>query len=410
MKILHTSDWHLGRTLYGRKRTEEYGRFLTWLAETIEREEIDLLCVAGDVFDTTTPSNRSQNLYFNFLQQVVTAGCREVVIIAGNHDSPTLLEAPGKILKSLHVHVVGRIGPRLEKEIITIRKADSVPELIVCAVPYLRDRDIRTASTGESINDKGRNLIKGVEHHYRQVVKLAEQQRTALGISVPIIAMGHLFAAGGKTVEGDGVRDLYVGTLAHIPAHIFPASIDYLALGHLHSDQTIDNDPTRRYSGSPLPMSFGEATQKKKVFIITIADTVEEVRPVEVPCFQRLVSIQGSLPTLVKKISSLQSEQKAAWLEILCDGRENPGALQETLHNAVEGTCLEIIRVVNTTTLLSASLFQGEFTRSLEELTVDEVFDECLKHHEIPDTSKENLRLRFRKTLTALHENDNNAE
>ena len=295
MKILHTSDWHLGRTLCGRKRTEEYGRFLTWLADTIAQEGIDLLCVAGDVFDTTTPSNRSQNLYYNFLQQVVGAGCREVIIIAGNHDSPTLLEAPGKILKSLHVHVVGRIGPRLEKEIITIRKADSTPELIVCAVPYLRDRDIRTASAGESIEDKGRNLVRGVAHHYQQVVKAAERQRAALGVSVPILAMGHLFAAGGKTVEGDGVRDLYVGTLAHIPAHIFPDSIEYLALGHLHSAQTIDNNATRWYSGSPLPMSFAEASKEKKIIIITIADTIEDVRPVAVPCFQRLVSMRGNL-------------------------------------------------------------------------------------------------------------------
>lgn len=409
MKILHTSDWHLGRTLCGRKRTEEYQRLLTWLAETIKQEEVDLLCIAGDVFDTTTPSNRSQNLYYNFLQQIVAAGCREVVIIAGNHDSPTLLEAPGKILKSLHVHVVGRIDPSLEKEIITIRKADGSPELIVCAVPYLRDRDIRTASAGESIDDKGRNLVKGVENHYRQVIKVAEQHRDSLGVSVPIIAMGHLFAAGGKTVEGDGVRDLYVGSLAHIPAHIFPDAIDYLALGHLHSSQIIGIAPTKRYSGSPLPMSFAEADKEKKIFLISINSTVEEIRPVAVPCFQRLISMRGDLPSLQEKIAALQAEQSAAWLEIICDGREPAATLQESLHQAVEGTQLEILRIVNTA-LLSSSLIQGEFTRPLEELTVDDVFDECLKHHGITDETKEELTLRFRKTLSIVYEDDGNAD
>jgi exonuclease SbcD len=409
MKILHTSDWHLGRTLCGRKRTGEYSRFLSWLAETIKLEEVDLLCIAGDVFDSTTPSNRSQNLYYNFLQKIVAAGCREVVIIAGNHDSPTLLEAPGNILRSLHVHVVGHIGPGIEKEIITIRGADNSPELIVCAVPYLRDRDIRTASAGESIDEKGRNLIKGVERHYLRVLDLAEQQRSALNVSVPIIALGHLFAAGGKTVEGDGVRDLYVGTLAHIPAHIFPDSIDYLALGHLHSSQIIGGNPTRRYSGSPLPMSFAEADQEKKVCIISITTKVDEIRSVAVPRFQKLLSMRGDLPSLLARIDSLKDEKYSGWLEIVCDGRETPSILQETLHKAVEHTPLEIVRIVNTASL-SASLVQGAFTRSLEDLTVDDVFDECLIHHGITGESREALTLRFRKTLTILHEDDSNAE
>ncbi|MFW2364891.1 MAG: exonuclease SbcCD subunit D C-terminal domain-containing protein [Desulforhopalus sp.] len=409
MKVLHTSDWHLGRTLYGRKRTSEYARFLSWLADTIVEQDIDLLCIAGDVFDTTTPSNRSQNLYYNFLQKIVAAGCREVVIIAGNHDSPTLLEAPGKILKSLHVHVVGRIDSNPGKEIIVIKNADKSPGLMVCAVPYLRDRDIRTATAGESIDDKGRNLVKGVEHHYHQVVKLAEQQRESMGITVPIIAMGHLFAAGGKTVEGDGVRDLYVGTLAHIPAHIFSDSIDYLALGHLHSSQIIGGMPTRRYSGSPLPMSFAEANKEKEVLIISISDTVEEIRPLTVPSFQNLVSLRGDLPSMLEKIHSLKAEQFAGWLEIICECRENPATLQESLQKAVEGTSLEIIRIVNTP-IVSASLMQGAFTQSLEELTVDDVFDECLKHHGIDDTEKEALTMRFRKACIFLQEYDSNAD
>src|SRR5690554_1470549 len=107
MRILHTSDWHIGRTLCGRKRYEEYDSFLTWLAETIQQNDIEVLLVAGDVFDTTAPSNRAQELYYQFLHKVSVSTCNHVVIIAGNHDSPSFLNAPKELLKVLNVHVLG---------------------------------------------------------------------------------------------------------------------------------------------------------------------------------------------------------------------------------------------------------------------------------------------------------------
>jgi exonuclease SbcD len=107
MKILHTSDWHIGRTLYGRKRYEEFEAFLTWLAETIQQNEIYALLVAGDVFDTSAPSNRAQELYYRFLCRVAASSCRHIVVVAGNHDSPSFLNAPNELLKALDVHVVG---------------------------------------------------------------------------------------------------------------------------------------------------------------------------------------------------------------------------------------------------------------------------------------------------------------
>ena len=141
MNLLHTSDWHLGRALYGRKRYEEFAAFLDWLADTIERERIDVLLVAGDVFDTSAPSNRAQGLYYRFLCRVAASSCRHVVVVAGNHDSPSFLNAPRELLKELHVHVVGSSTPdHPEDEVLVLRNAQDAPELIVCAVPYLRDR------------------------------------------------------------------------------------------------------------------------------------------------------------------------------------------------------------------------------------------------------------------------------
>ncbi|MCA9457858.1 MAG: exonuclease subunit SbcD, partial [Nitrospira sp.] len=197
MKILHTSDWHIGRTLYGRKRYEEFEAFLTWLTETIQQNEIDALLVAGDVFDTSAPSNRAQELYYRFLCRVAASPCRHVVVIAGNHDSPSFLNAPKELLKALDVHVIGSSSEALEDEVLVLRNEHGDPELIVCAVPYLRDRDIRVAEAGESVEDKERKLIDGIRTHYAAVAALAEQKREELGVNIPIVAMGHLFTAGG---------------------------------------------------------------------------------------------------------------------------------------------------------------------------------------------------------------------
>src|SRR5690554_5146472 len=135
MKLLHTSDWHLGRTLYGRKRYDEFAAFLDWLAAAIVEHEVDVLLVAGDIFDTCTPSNRAQALYYDFLYRVAASPCRHVVVVAGNHDSPTFLNAPRALLKALHVHVIGSACDDLADEVLVLHDLAGEPELIVCAVP-----------------------------------------------------------------------------------------------------------------------------------------------------------------------------------------------------------------------------------------------------------------------------------
>ncbi|PTN11860.1 exonuclease subunit SbcD [Nitrosomonas aestuarii] len=187
MKLLHTSDWHIGRTLYGRKRYEECEAFLTWLTETIKQNEIDALLVAGDVFDTSAPSNRAQELYYRFLCRMATSSCRHVIVVAGNHDSPSFLNAPKELLKALDVHVIGNSTEFPEDEVLVLRNAQDIPELIVCAVLYLRDRDIRVVEAGESVEDKERKLIDGIRTHYATVAALAEQKRDELGVDIPII-------------------------------------------------------------------------------------------------------------------------------------------------------------------------------------------------------------------------------
>lgn len=415
MKILHTSDWHLGRSLYGRKRYAECTAMLNWLVKTIKQHHIDALLVAGDIFDTTTPSNQAQELYYRFLSQVAQTSCQHVVIIAGNHDSPSLLDAPREILKSLNVHVVGTVTPSVQDQVLVLCDALDAPTAIVCAVPYLRDRDMRSAEAGESIEDKNRKLIAGIQAHYAAVTSLAAQIRSKLQVQIPIIAMGHLFTAGGQTIDGDGVRELYVGSLAHVPVSLFPSCCDYVALGHLHVPQQVG--PAIRYSGSPLPLGFGEATQQKSLVMVewlTSGTHQGQTRPerielLPVPVFQQLKRLCGDLPSLSQQIRELAATHPQAWLEIVYDGAESIADLRERLETSLGDSDLEILRIKNTHAANQA-LGQAHAEERLENLDAHEVFLRCLDAHAVPETQRPALLHAYQEILTLLHEEDIQAQ
>ncbi len=413
MKILHTSDWHIGRSLYGRKRYEEFSKFLDWLADAIDQQQVDVLLVAGDVFDTTTPSNRAQALYYRFLCRVASSSCRHVIVIAGNHDSPSFLNAPRELLRALDVHVIGSPGDNLDDEVLLLSSDEGVTELIVCAVPYLRDRDIRVAEAGESIADKEQKLIDGIRGHYADVVELAEQKRAELGSEIPVIALGHLFTAGGQTVDGDGVRELYVGSLAHVAAGIFPASLDYLALGHLHVPQKVNGSEVMRYSGSPLAMGFGEATQEKSVCLVDFngegGGIRAEVQLVSVPVFQKLERIKGSRDEILLRISELSAIDSQAWIEVVYEGGDVVGDLRECLDAAVSESAMEILRVKNTR-IIDRVLAQGHDLETLDELDVNDVFERCLSMHGVPEAQRPELLRAYQETITSLDEEDTRVE
>jgi len=413
MKILHTSDWHIGRTLYGRKRYEEFEAFLTWLAKSIQQNDIDALLVSGDLFDTSAPSHRAQELYYRFLCRVAASSCRHVVVVAGNHDSPSFLNAPRELLKALNVHVVGSSTESPEEEVLVLRNGQNDPELIVCAVPYLRDKDIRVAEAGESVEDKERKLIDGIRAHYATVAALAEQKREELGADIPIVGTGHLFAAGGQTVDGDGVRELYVGSLAHVTAGIFPACFNYLALGHLHIPQRVNGLETIRYSGSPLPMGFGEAKQQKSVCQVEFNSTTASIKLIYVPVFQKLERIKGDWEEISSRILELSAtadqSRKEIWLEVIYDGNEVIGDLRERLEAAICGSQLEILRIKNNR-VSDRVLGQIHNEETLDDLNVNEVFKRCLAAHDVPEEQQPALLLTYREAVASLYEDDLQAQ
>ncbi len=413
MKILHTSDWHIGRTLCGRRRYEEFEAFLAWLLATVEREQVAALLIAGDVFDSSTPGIRAQELYYRFLCRVAGSCCRHVVVIAGNHDSPSFLEAPRELLRALDVHVVGAGAGNPADEVLVLRNQQDMPELIVCAVPYLRDREIRTIEAGESVAEKEGKLLDGIRAHYQAVGRAAEQTREACGGRIPIVAMGHLFTAGGRTVEGDGVRELYVGSLAHVASAIFPESIDYLALGHLHVPQVVNGAENRRYSGSPLPMGFGEAGQEKNVVIVEFPDNQQQPQAAislqRVPVFQRLERIQGSLETIIARLHELIAEGDPIWLEVVYDGGELIADLREQLEEVIRGSGIEILRIKNNR-VMERVLNRLHIDESLDDLEDGDVFLRCLDAHDVPADQRPELLLAYRQAVMALCEDASEAE
>ncbi len=409
LKLLHTSDWHIGRTLYGRKRYEEFEAFMSWLAETIQQNEIDALLVAGDVFDTSAPSNRAQELYYRFLCRVAASSCRHVVVVAGNHDSPSFLNAPKELLKALDVHVVGSSTSSPEDEVLVLCNEQDAPELIVCAVPYLRDRDIRVAEAGESVEDKERKLIDGIRTHYATVAALAEQKREELGANIPIVGTGHLFTAGGQTVDGDGVRELYVGSLAHVTAGIFPACFNYLALGHLHVPQKVNGSEIIRYSGSPLPMGFGEAKQQKSVCQVEFHSTAASVQLIDVPVFQKLERVKGDWDGISSRILELTATDTQGWLEVIYDGTEVIGDLRERLEAAISGTQMEVLRIKNNR-IIERVLGQIHEEETLDDLNVNDVFERCLAVHDVPEEQRPELLRAYQETVSSLYEDDVQAE
>ncbi|MBU8849376.1 MAG: exonuclease SbcCD subunit D C-terminal domain-containing protein [Desulfobacterales bacterium] len=413
MKILHTSDWHIGRSLYGRKRYDEFSAFLGWLAELIKSESVDALLVSGDIFDTSTPSNRAQSLYYRFLCKVAASDCRHVVIIAGNHDSPSFLNAPKELLLALNVHVVGSITENPEDEVILLKGISDIPEAVVCAVPYLRDRDIRVVKAGESMEDKNARLIEGVQRHYADVCRIAEKKQEEYG-DIPIIGMGHLFTAGGKTIDGDGVRELYVGSLAHVGKDIFPACIDYLALGHLHVPQRVGKSEHIQYSGSPIPMGYGEAKQEKSVVTIDFKafgnpESSLKITTHAVPCFQALERISGTMDEITQRIYELKAEGSSAWLEIEYTGSKVAGNLREPVEAAVTDTDMEIRRIKNKRLVerVSSQICENEM---LDDLDVTDVFNRLLDTYEVTEDERPALIRSYQEIITSLNEEDTNAE
>jgi len=253
--ILHTADWHLGARLIEHDRAEEHARFLAWLLEQITELQPNLLILAGDVFDSGNPPQQALTQYYEFLAGVSRTKT-EVQVVGGNHDSAQTLNAPREVLRALKIRVVGS-APEDHREALL-----DLGDVVVCAVPYLRERDVRRASAGQTSDEVAAQMREGIAQHYRQIFDHACE----LAQGRPVVATGHLTAVGVHSSESE--RSIQIGNLGAVTAECF-SGFAYIALGHLHRPQSVGGNDHIRYSGSPIALGFDETDVPKQVLLVT---------------------------------------------------------------------------------------------------------------------------------------------
>lgn len=407
MRVLHTADWHLGQRLYGLDRTQEHQCFLDWLLTTIADRQVEALVIAGDVFDTGAPPAAAQQQYYSFLvelsrQQV----CRDVIVIGGNHDSAAMLNAAAPILKTLRVHVVGGAPARDEDQCIVLPSEGTTPRLVVAAVPFLRDADVRRAVPGETPDARQERLRAGIHHHYQRVARCAAQWREA---GVPVLATGHLFAAG--AAESPSERPLTIGTLGQVTAATFPPeAFDYVALGHLHKPQVVGGTAHIRYSGAPVPLSFAEAAHDQQVLLLTFTGLgCPEIEALTVPCRRRLVRFSDSLDEVLSQLAVFERgpEEHVAWAEVRFVSADTNVACLERLREAARAAADHVLvlgtpRHDRPDAVDATDAVLEEVTRvpHLDDLTPTDVFHRLLDQQQyLPETE---ARTRLETTFAEL--------
>lgn len=375
MRLLHTSDWHLGQDFHRHDRTFEQQNFLEWLVNTLCETRIDVLLIAGDVYDVANPSASAQRLFYEFLVEAKRR-CPglKTVLVAGNHDSGARLEAPAELLRSLDVHVVGRLQSTAEgvvgsSEFVVPLFDPSVssqqPFAVCLAIPFLKSADVQWP--GDRLS-----YTEAVVRTYLQVIAHA---RSRYGRDVPLIALGHLHATGGLSSQ-DSERRLVIGGEEAVPLAQLATELSYLALGHLHLAQRVGGHEHLRYSGSPLPMSFSELNYPHQVVLVDIAGTgAVEIQSLRVPRPVELIRCPAQPRTLdlvLAELSALELPQVAPSAEpylevpVLLNG-PTPD-LRMRIDQALEGKPVRLTKIAVSRASAPA---EGPATSSVQPVGLD---------------------------------------
>ena len=420
MLFLHTSDWHLGSEMEGRRRIDESAALLHYIIKTIQRENINTLIVSGDVFDSHAPSNQATRQYYDFLKQLHQCQCVEnVVIIAGNHDSPSYLEAPAGLLELLNIHVIGSANENdLEREVIPLKENGKI-ETVACAVPYL----VSPGLPGKTQAEQDAAYEQYVVNHYRRVVDLAKTKYPDL----PLIAMGHFFAVGGKVSDDNVLR----GNLHSIHVEMLPlVDIDYLALGHLHRAQIVNGLENVRYAGSLMKMSFAEC-DKDKEFILWNTDTPNDFRrmPItaqDVPELSEMAVLQGNVNELEQGLLALKAKRQQEnngnplWLAVVNTGMFYPDLKNHLTQLLGDDSPLDIVVCKNQALNPQLAKF-AKSGKKLEEMTPEKLFDDFLNSLSDPSAEADGnplispedrqwYRMKLLEALQACGDDDQNAQ
>ncbi|RRW77777.1 exonuclease subunit SbcD [Pantoea dispersa] len=402
MRIIHTADWHLGQFFYSKSRAAEHQQFLDWLLAAIVQHQVDALIVAGDLFDTGSPPSYARELFNRFVVALQPSGC-QLIVLAGNHDSVATLNESRELLACLNTRVITSATPGGEQQVLMLQQRDGTPGALLCAIPYLRPRDILRSQAGQSGRDKQLSLLQAIEQHYQHCYAAAVAQREAMGSVLPIIATGHLTTVG--VSKSDSVRDIYIGTLDAFPARAFPPA-DYIALGHIHRAQRIADSDHIRYSGSPIALSFDELGREKSVFLLEFSTRLESVTPLVIPSFQPMQMLKGAMAEIEQQLTAFHTYEGdlPVWLDIEITTQEYLSDLQRRIEQLTEALPVEVLLVRRSRDQRQRSLARLE-NETLSELKVEEVFARRLALEEqLEDEQRAQLTQLFRSTLATLED------
>ena len=297
LKILHTSDFHIGKQLLKVDFHEDMELFFDWLINIIQEDEIDVLLMSGDLFDQANPSQQAMRQYYMFLKRMIPLQCK-VIITGGNHDSAQVLNGPKELLEILDVTIVGGAPESIEELFFYMEKNNQ--KIVVAAVPYLRDRDIRQALAGETYDDKIEQIREGLATYFKNVTNYHQLHFSG----IPLLIMAHLFAQGAETTESE--REIQIGNQASVESSIFGDNTSYVALGHIHKPQAIGGENVQ-YSGSPIPLSFSEKEDIKRVIVLTVENDQVNIKSINIPAFRKLITLKGTLNEVLTKLSKYTS-------------------------------------------------------------------------------------------------------
>ena len=405
-RVIHTADWHLGKLLNDQSREEEHERFLSWLLELSDEAAADAIIVAGDVFDSANPPQSAQSRYFNFVSALhdKRSGCA-LVLIAGNHDSAALLEAPKQALRALNVHIAGHLGEDPASRLLPLPSAED-PRVVVALLPFLRDRDLRTARAGETAEDIRSQVIEGIKNRYEETAAAAAQ-------GIPLLATGHLTVDGTRT--SDSERDIHIGGLGAVAPGIFPAAFEYVALGHLHRPQEARGHDKIRYAGSPIALSFSESEDTKEVRVLDIADGKVTHHAAPIPVFRRLAQLRTTRAELARDVAAFTPPggEFPTWVEVIVEDAGPADDLVELVRTAAQGKDFEVLKVVRGRTVVPAGLTAGEATddEALDGLLENpsRVFEHLLEDQEgLAVEDAEKLKIAFQELHDLVSQEEGN--
>ncbi|HIE5372668.1 TPA: exonuclease subunit SbcD [Proteus mirabilis] len=409
MRIIHTSDWHLGQYFFTKTRAQEHQQFLDWLLAQIREQQVDAVIVAGDIFDTGSPPSYARELYNRFVVAIRDTQC-QLIILGGNHDSVATLNESKSLLACLNTTVIANVHTETPQAPIILYQKNHTPGALLCAIPYLRPRDMINSKSGQSGADKQGALKEAIADYYQRQYQAALDLRKQLNVNIPIIATGHLTTIGASV--SDSVHEIYIGTLEAFNATLFPP-FDYIALGHIHRPQRVNKSGHIRYSGSPIPLSFDESAQQKSVCLIDFEqDKLAETTLLPIPEFQLLRTLSGSLQEIATQLEKLATQYNemdtTIWLDIEVSTQDYLSDIQNRIQELTQSPLFEVI-VLRRARKQRQALMQNE-KETLTELTVYDVFERRLAQHQF-ETEEDKTRLTtlFKQAVEMAEQEDNNA-